>query len=139
MKVITERLQVSTKGHTDIIDITKSVAQLLAKHKLKDGNATVFVSGSTAGVTTVEYEPGLVKDLPEAFERVAPTGRSYHHDATWGDNNGYAHVRASLLGSSLTVPFEDGDLHLGTWQQIVLIDFDNRPRDRAIVVQFIGE
>lgn len=139
MEVITEKFQVSTKGHTDIIDITAKVADLLSKNHLKRGNATVFVSGSTAGVTTVEYEPGLVKDLPEAFERVAPTGRRYHHDATWGDNNGYAHVRASLLGPSLTIPFHDGALLLGTWQQIVLIDFDNRPRDRSIVVQLIGE
>jgi len=139
MKVISEKIRVSTKGHTDVIDITKSVSELLTKHKLRVGNATIFVSGSTAGLTTVEYEPGLVKDLPEAFERIAPTGKSYHHDATWGDNNGYAHVRASLLGPSLTVPFNNGDLLLGTWQQVVLIDFDDRPRDRMIVVQLVGE
>jgi secondary thiamine-phosphate synthase enzyme len=130
---------VSTKGHTDIIDITKALADVVVSHKLKHGNATVFVSGSTAGVTTVEYEPGLVKDLPEAFERIAPTGKSYHHDARWGDENGYAHVRASLLGPSLTIPFEDGDLQLGTWQQVVLIDFDNRARERTLIVQLIGE
>ncbi len=138
MEVITDKIQVSTKGHTDVVDLTKSIVQLVTKHKLKNGNVTVFVSGSTAGVTTVEYEPGLVKDLPEAFERIAPTGKSYHHNATWGDNNGYAHVRASLLGPSLTVPFHDGELQLGTWQQIVLIDFDDRPRDRMVVVQLIG-
>jgi secondary thiamine-phosphate synthase enzyme len=139
MKIISEKIRVSTKGHTDVVDITGAVASLLDKHKLNAGNATVFVSGSTAGVTTVEYEPGLVKDLPEAFEKIAPTGKSYHHDATWGDNNGYAHVRASLLGPSLTVPFSNGDLQLGTWQQVVLIDFDDRPRDRMIVVQLVGE
>jgi secondary thiamine-phosphate synthase enzyme len=139
MKIISEKIRVSTKGHTDVVDITGAVASLLVKHKLNAGNATVFVSGSTAGVTTVEYEPGLVKDLPEAFEKIAPTGKSYHHDATWGDNNGYAHVRASLLGPSLTVPFSSGDLQLGTWQQVVLIDFDDRPRDRTIVVQLVGE
>jgi secondary thiamine-phosphate synthase enzyme len=139
MKIISEKIRVSTKGHTDVVDITGAVASLLAKHKLNAGNAIVFVSGSTAGVTTVEYEPGLVKDLPEAFEKIAPTGKSYHHDATWGDNNGYAHVRASLLGPSLTVPFSNGDLQLGTWQQVVLIDFDDRPRDRTIVVQLFGE
>jgi len=139
MKIISEKIRVSTKGHTDIIDITESVSELLRKHKLQAGNATIFVSGSTAGVTTVEYEPGLLKDLPEAFERIAPTGKSYHHDATWGDNNGYAHVRASLLGPSLTIPFNNGGLLLGTWQQVVLIDFDNRSRDRVIVVQLIGE
>ncbi len=139
MEVITAEITVSTKGNTDILDITRKVSDLVAKHKLKDGNVTVFVAGSTAGITTVEYEPGLIKDLPEAFERVAPTGRRYHHDATWGDGNGYAHVRASLLGPSLTVPFHNGDLLLGTWQQIVLIDFDNRPRERSLVVQLVGE
>jgi secondary thiamine-phosphate synthase enzyme len=139
MKVISEKIRVSTKGHTDVIDITDSVSDLLEKHKLQTGSVTVFVSGSTAGVTTVEYEPGLVKDLPEAFEKIAPTGKSYHHDATWGDNNGYAHVRASLLGPSLTIPFNNGGLLLGTWQQIVLIDFDDRPRERVIVVQLIGD
>ena len=139
MKIVTEKFRVSTKGHTDIVDITNTVAQLVAKHKLESGNVTVFISGSTAGVTTVEYEPGLVKDLPEAFERIAPTGKPYHHDATWGDNNGYAHVRASLLGPSLTVPFQRGELQLGTWQQVVLIDFDDRPRERSVVVQLIGE
>lgn len=139
MQIITEKFRVSTNGHTDVIDITKTVAQLVTKHKLKSGNVTVFVAGSTAGVTTVEYEPGLVKDLPEAFERIAPTGKRYHHDATWGDNNGYAHVRASLLGPSLTVPFDDGGLQLGTWQQVVLIDFDDRPRERSVVVQLVGQ
>jgi secondary thiamine-phosphate synthase enzyme len=139
MKVISEKIRVSTRGHTDVVDITESVSELLAKHKLQNGNVTVFVSGSTAGVTTVEYEPGLVKDLPEAFEKIAPTGKSYHHDATWGDKNGYAHVRASLLGPSLTVPFNNGRLLLGTWQQVVLIDFDDRPRDRVIVLQLLGD
>jgi len=139
MKIVSEKIRVSTRGHTDVVDITKAVSQLVTKYKLQAGCATVFVSGSTAGVTTVEYEPGLVKDLPEAFEKIAPTGKSYHHDATWGDNNGYAHVRASLLGPSLTVPFCDGDLQLGTWQQIVLIDFDDRPRERTIIVQLFGE
>jgi secondary thiamine-phosphate synthase enzyme len=139
MKIISEKIRVSTKGHTDVVDITGAVSSLLGKHRLNAGNVTVFVSGSTAGVTTVEYEPGLVKDLPEAFEKIAPTGKSYHHDATWGDNNGYAHVRASLLGPSLTVPFDNGDLQLGTWQQVVLIDFDDRPRDRTVIVQLVGE
>ncbi len=139
MQIITDKLKVSTKGHTDIIDITKKIAEAVSKHKLKEGNLTVFVAGSTAGITTVEYEPGLIKDLPEAFERIAPTGKQYHHDATWGDNNGYAHIRASLLGSSLTIPFCDGNLLLGTWQQVVLIDFDNRPRERTVVLQLVGK
>jgi secondary thiamine-phosphate synthase enzyme len=137
--VITDRFAVSTRGHTDIIDISDRVREAVAKSGLKSGIATVFVSGSTAGITTTEYEPGLLKDLPEAFERVAPTGRTYHHDSTWGDGNGYAHVRASLLGASFTVPFQNGELLLGTWQQIVLVDFDNRPRTRTLIVQLVGE
>lgn len=139
MKVITDKLTVSTKGFNDIINITEQVQLILKKHQLKNGNVTIFVSGSTAGVTTIEYEPGLLKDLPEAFERIAPMDKRYHHDSRWGDDNGYAHVRASILGASLTVPFSEGKLLVGTWQQIVLVDFDNRPRTRNIIVQIIGE
>ncbi len=139
MKIITDSVDISTRGNTDIIDITRQVENLLSKTGLKQGSLLVFVSGSTAGVTTIEYEPGLLKDLPEAFEKLAPTGVVYHHDATWGDGNGYAHVRAALLGSSYTVPFKNGKLLLGTWQQIVVIDFDNRPRSRSVVVQMMGE
>jgi len=139
MKIITDKITVSTKGFNDIIDITEKVQGILREHQVKNGNVTIFVSGSTAGVTTIEYEPGLLKDLPEAFERIAPMNKRYHHDSRWGDDNGYAHVRASILGASLTVPFADGKLLVGTWQQIVLVDFDNRPRTRNIVVQIIGE
>jgi secondary thiamine-phosphate synthase enzyme len=139
MKVITERITVSTLGFNDIIDITDEVEAVVKKHQVKNGNVTVFVSGSTAGVTTIEYEPGLLKDLPEAFERIAPMGKRYHHDSRWGDDNGYAHVRASILGASLTVPFSEGKLLLGTWQQIVVVDFDNRPRTRSLIIQIIGE
>ncbi|CUS85502.1 secondary thiamine-phosphate synthase enzyme [Candidatus Kryptobacter tengchongensis] len=139
MKIITDKLTVSTKGFNDIIDITEQVQSILRKHQVKNGNVTIFVSGSTAGVTTIEYESGLLKDLPEAFERIAPMDKRYHHDSRWGDDNGYAHVRASILGASLTVPFADGKLLVGTWQQIVLVDFDNRPRTRNIVIQIIGE
>lgn len=139
MKVITDSVSIATRGHTDIIDVTRQVETVLHKAGLKDGNLTVFVSGSTAGVTSIEYEPGLLKDLPETFERFAPTAATYHHDATWGDGNGFAHVRAALLGSSFIAPFKDGKLLLGTWQQIVVIDFDNRPRNRNIIVQMIGE
>jgi len=139
MKIITDSVDISTRGNTDIIDITHQVENLLSKTGLKQGNLLVFVSGSTAGVTTIEYEPGLLKDLPEAFEKFAPTGVIYHHDSTWGDGNGYSHVRAALLGSSYTVPFKNGKLLLGTWQQIVVIDFDNRPRSRSVVVQMMGE
>lgn len=111
---------------------------LLRQCGLSEGHLTVFVAGSTAGITSIEYEPGLLKDLPAAFEQFAPTGVTYHHDAAWGDGNGYAHVRAALLGPSFDVPFQGGKLILGTWQQIVVIDFDNRPRRRNIIVQMIG-
>ncbi len=139
MNVITDSVEISTRGHTDIIDITPQVEQVLMEAELERGNLTVFVSGSTAGITSIEFEPGLLKDLPEDFEKMAPTGVTYHHDAAWGDGNGYAHVRAAMLGSSFTVPFDNGKLLLGTWQQIVVIDFDNRPRRRNITVQMIGE
>ncbi|MBN2410685.1 YjbQ family protein [candidate division KSB1 bacterium] len=139
MKIITEFIPVSTRGHTDIIDITQEAASLLSKSGVLKGTVTFFVSGSTAGLTTVEYEPGLLQDLPEVFEKIAPEGKHYHHDATWGDGNGSAHVRASLLGPSLVVPFTSGKMLLGTWQQIILVDFDNRSRQRRIVMQITGE
>jgi len=139
VKIITEHFSVSTRGNSELLDITGRVSELLSKHKLKEGNLTVFVSGSTASVTTTEFEPGLRKDIPEALNRVAPEGVRYHHDDTWHDGNGHAHVRASILGPSLTIPFSGGEMLLGTWQQIVLIDFDNRPRDRKVIVQLIGE
>jgi len=139
MKIITDSIELSTKGHTEIIDITPQVDAVLKNSELSEGNLMVFVAGSTAGITSIEYEPGLLKDIPEAFEKFAPTGVTYHHDATWGDGNGYAHVRAAMLGPSFSVPFKDGHLILGTWQQIVLIDFDNRPRNRSLVVQLFGQ
>jgi secondary thiamine-phosphate synthase enzyme len=139
MAVSTQRIHLNTRGHTDIVDITGHVAEALESSGLHSGVLTVFVPGSTGGVTTIEYEPGLLKDLPEAFEKFAPTGVGYHHDATWGDGNGSAHVRAALMGASLTVPFSEGRMILGTWQQIVLIDFDNRSRDRELIVQILGE
>lgn len=138
MKVVSDSISISTRGRTDIKDITPQVTAILTKSGLKDGTLTVFVSGSTAGVTSIEFEPGLLQDLPEAFEKIAPTGVAYHHDDTWGDGNGYAHVRAALLGASFVAPFVNGRLRLGTWQQIVIIDFDNRPRSREILVQLIG-
>jgi secondary thiamine-phosphate synthase enzyme len=139
MRVITDYIPISTKGFTDIIDITHKVADVIQHSEIKSGTATVFISGSTAGVTTIEYEPGLLKDLPEAFEKIAPMHKRYHHDATWGDGNGFSHVRAAMLGCSLTVPFKEGRMLLGTWQQIVVIDFDNRSRNREVVVQIMGE
>ncbi len=138
MIVKTDSIHLKTKGHTDIIDITDKVQSIVTKHNIRDGQVLVFVPGSTGGLTTVEYEPGLLGDLPEAYERIAPTGRTYHHDATWGDGNGYAHVRASLTGPSLTVPVTNGKMILGTWQQIIFIDFDNRSRNRELVVQVSG-
>jgi len=139
LKIITEYIPVTTKGHTDIIDLTRDATEKLRKTGLTSGTITFFVSGSTAGITTVEYEPGLLQDLPEMFEKIAPSNKRYHHDATWGDGNGHAHVRASLLGASLTVPFVNGRMLLGTWQQIILVDFDNRSRHREIVMQIMGQ
>jgi len=139
MKVLTDYIEISTKGHSDIVDVTPQVQELLSKHNSKEGQVTIFAPGATAGVTTIEYEPGLLKDFPEALERLAPEGKPYHHDATWGDGNGNSHVRASMLGPSLTVPYSKSRLLMGTWQQIVVVDCDNRPRRRQIVVQMIGE
>lgn len=139
MSIVTDTLPVSTRGDSQILDLTPQVQGLLAKHRFRHGQALVFVPGSTAGVTTIEYEPGLLEDLPAAFERIAPRGMRYRHEEAWHDGNGHAHVRASLLGPSLVVPFRDGALLLGTWQQIVLVDFDNRPRKREVVVQLSGE
>jgi len=139
MKIITDRFPISTLGHTDILDITSQVQEKVKLSGVEGGAVIVFVSGSTAGVTTVEYEPGLLKDLKRALEQLAPENIPYAHDAAWGDGNGHAHVRASLLGPSLSVPIEDGRLALGTWQQIVLVDFDNRSRQRQVLVHIVGE
>jgi secondary thiamine-phosphate synthase enzyme len=139
MTVITDRISIETQGDDHMIDLTARIADLLSEHHLTHGQVLVFVPGSTAGITTVEFEPGLVRDLPIAFERIAPRNARYHHEETWHDGNGHSHVRAALVGPSLNVPFQDGELLLGTWQQIVLIDFDNRPRRREIVVQFLSE
>jgi secondary thiamine-phosphate synthase enzyme len=139
MKIVSERITLDTSGNGDFLDITDNVARSLAKSGLQAGYVLVFVAGSTAGITTFEYEPGLVADLKEFLQRMAPTGKHYHHDDTWGDANGFSHVRASFIGPSLTVPFERSKLLLGTWQQIVLAEFDNRPRHREIIVQIIGE
>jgi secondary thiamine-phosphate synthase enzyme len=139
MKLITDSVSLSTRGDADIIDITPHVSALLGRHGFTHGQALVFVSGSTAGITTIEYEPGLLKDIPAVFEKIAPQNGRYFHEDTWHDGNGHSHVRAALLGCSLTVPFKDGRLLLGTWQQVVLIDFDNRPRRREVVVQITGE
>lgn len=138
--VKTETLEIPTKGNCDIIDITDKVCTAVFRSELKNGTVTVFNVGSTAAITTIEYEPGLVKhDINAAFEKIAPKTGHYEHEETWHDDNGHSHVRASMLGPSLTVPFCKQELTLGTWQQIVLIDFDTRPRTRKIICQIIGD
>src|SRR5512135_2330261 len=137
MRIATDRIRVDTKGNDDMVDLTPALVEALARQGLREGTASIFVVGSTAGVTTVEFEPGLKKDIPEALDRLAPKNRRYHHDDTWHDGNGHSHVRASIVGASLSIPFSRGQFTVGTWQQVVLIDFDNRPRTREIVLQFI--
>lgn len=136
--VQTSSFGIETKGNASITDITDRVQSVLSSSGFSEGSALIFVSGSTAGITTIEYEPGLLKDYPAFFEKIIPSSQRYHHDDTWHDGNGHAHVRASLQGASFTVPFSRKRLLLGTWQQIVLIDFDTRPRQREIIVQLSG-
>jgi secondary thiamine-phosphate synthase enzyme len=138
MELHTEQFTISTNGNSEVLDVTDNVQAILTKRKLVEGNVTVFAVGSTASITTTEFEPGLRKDIPETLERIAPRNNRYHHDDTWHDGNGHSHVRAALMGCSLTIPFTDGQLLLGTWQQIVLVDHDNRARERTVVVQIIG-
>jgi secondary thiamine-phosphate synthase enzyme len=138
MHVITETLHVDTQGEGDTHDLTDAVQQAVERSRLSSGVVTVFVPGSTAGLTTIEFESGAVGDLATALEGVAPRHGEYAHNARWGDGNGYAHVRSALVGPSLGVPFADGQLLTGTWQQIVLVDFDNRPRERRVICQIMG-
>ena len=137
--VKTYSFSTETKGFSDIIDITAQVESLLEKSPFSEGSALVFVPGATAGVTTIEFEPGLLQDYPTFFEKIVPSSKTYHHDETWHDGNGFSHIRASLQGASFTVPFLDKQMLLGTWQQIILIDFDNRPRNRKVIVQISGD
>src|SRR3990167_6352417 len=139
MKIHTEKLVEKTRGFCDIIDITAKVQEQVKKEKVQKGLVTLFVSGSTAALTTLEYEPWLVEDMKELLERLIPANKKYHHDDRWGDDNGFSHLRASLFGPSLQIPIESGRLLLGTWQQIILVDFDNRPRTREVMVQIMGE
>ena len=139
MAVFTFREHVKTRGETEILDITALVTKALHKSGLKDGVVTVFVPGSTAAVTTIEFESGAIQDLRSAIERLVPKSGHYAHDQRWGDGNGYSHVRAALLKAGLAIPFEGAGLLLGTWQQLVLIEFDNRPRTREIIIQVLGE
>jgi len=137
--VKTEKITVKTKGNCDIVDITEEVRDFVGRSAVKEGTATIFNVGSTGAITTTEFEPGLVNyDLEAAFERIAPRDIRYEHEETWHDDNGHSHVRASLLGPSLSVPVVDGKLTLGTWQQIILVDFDTRPRTRTIVLQIVS-
>lgn len=137
--VVTKKVSLQTKGDCDIIDITSQIEQQIAETDVRNGTVTIFVSGSTAGITAIEFEPGLLSDFQDMWERLIPRNIQYEHNRAWGEGNGYSHVRASLLGTSLVIPFSDKKLTLGTWQQIVLVDFDNRPRARQIVVQIMGE
>ncbi len=137
--VVTRRISLQTKGECDIIDITPQVQEQVAGTDINSGIVTVFITGSTAGISTIEFEPGVLSDLKNMWERIVPGNIPYNHDRRWGDGNGYSHVRASLLGASLVIPFNDKRLALGTWQQIVLIDFDNRARSRQVMLQIMGE
>jgi len=139
VKNYTREIKFSTKGFDDIIDITKDVVEILRESCIKNGIVTLFIPGSTGGITTIEYEPGLKKDFPEMMEKIAPQEKNYHHNETWHDGNGFSHLRASLIGPSLTVPIVKGELSLGTWQQIVFIDFDNRDRKRRVIAHIIGD
>lgn len=139
MAVITKYVEFSTAGEAEARDITAEISRALNETEMMSGTVTVFVPGATGGITTVEFEPGLEQDMKELWERIAPSDVEYNHDRAWGDGNGHAHLRATLLGPSLTIPFVDGELTLGTWQQVIMVDFDNKPRQRRIVLQFIGE
>ncbi len=139
MPIKTINLSLSTRGNADIHDITDEVASRVAQSGLKDGTVTIFCPSSTSGLTTIEYESGALSDLKRLFDEIIPSNREYAHNARWGDGNGHSHVRAALIGPSLTVPFVGGRLTLGTWQQIIYVDFDNKPRKRELILQVMGE
>ena len=139
MPVIEESISFSTQGNDDMVDITSHIERKIKASGLSHGIASIFAPGATGGVTTIEYEPGLVKDFKKFMQKLAPQNEHHEHDKTWGDGNGHSHLRASLLGPGITVPFGAGRLQLGTWQQIVFIDFDTRPRKRTLILKIIGE
>ncbi|MCP8315922.1 MAG: YjbQ family protein [archaeon] len=139
MNVLTKYLNLRTKGELDMVDITESVAKAVSETNIRNGIVTVFVPGSTGALTTIEYEPGLLKDFPDMLERIAPRNINYEHEKMWHDHNGHSHVRASLIGPSLTIPFKDKKLTLGTWQQVVFIELDIHSRSREVVLQIMGE
>ena len=139
MTLFQRTFRLSTKGHCDVRDITEQVERIVAESRLRTGIVNVSGKGSTLGITTIEYEPGAVSDLRRALEEIAPENDNYAHNARWGDHNGFAHLRSALMGTARSYPLTDGTLHLGTWQQIILCDFDDRPRDREVTVTIIGE
>lgn len=139
MTVVTKDLKVKSNRENDMIDITTQTLELVKNSGIRNGNVTIFVSGSTAALTTIEFEPGLKRDFPEMLERIAPTDIDYGHEQMWHDGNGHSHVKASLIGPSLTIPFTDSRLLLGRWQQIVMIELDTRARDRNLILQILGE
>ena len=139
MTVSTRTINLETQGNNDIIDLSDRVRDLVTNANVKEGLVHVFAPGSTMGLTTIEFENGLVRDLKEAFEQLFPSDRNYYHNERWGDSNGHSHVRASMIGPSMTIPIVDGQLVLGTWQQVILVDFDTRPRQRELLVQIFGD
>ena len=139
MTVYNDKINVNTKGEVDIINITSEIQKIVNKSKIKNGIVCVFVPGSTGTITTIEHEPGLMKDFPRALQKIAPKGEHYDHHETWHDDNGHSHVRASLMGPGITIPFQDHKLIHGTWQQIVFIELDTSPRNRTIIIQIIGD
>jgi secondary thiamine-phosphate synthase enzyme len=139
MPVVTEHIELSTRGDAELVDITEHIRSGIASSGLRDGIACVFAPGSTGGITTIEYEAGCITDLQRLFERIAPRAIEYEHHKRWGDGNGHSHVRAALLGASLSIPFVEGEPVLGTWQQVVFVDFDCRSRSRRLVLQLVGQ
>jgi secondary thiamine-phosphate synthase enzyme len=139
MKVVSDTIELHTEGEGDMIDITPQLSNIVKECKIKNGTVTIFVSGSTAAITTIEYEPGLIHDFPEMLSRIVPKNIEYEHDNTWHDGNGHSHIRSSLIGPSITIPIMHARLMLGTWQQVVLIEMDTRSRTRTVIVQILGE
>lgn len=139
MPIINAKITLETKGFTDIVDITHDLNNMVQVHAIKTGQMLAYTQGSTSSIMSMEYEPGLIKDFPEILEKLIPMNQKYHHDEKWNDGNGYAHLRASIIGNHINIPIMDGELLLGTWQNVVLIDFDNKPRTRQVFVQIITE
>jgi secondary thiamine-phosphate synthase enzyme len=139
MKVVSDTIKLQTEGEGDMIDMTSQLSNIVKESKIKNGTVTIFVSGSTAAVTTIEYESGLIHDFPVMLSRIVPKGIEYEHDNTWHDGNGHSHVRSSLIGPSITIPVIHGKLTLGTWQQVVLLEMDTRSRNRTVILQIMGK